>query len=56
MLDLMGAGVARAEARLASLTNAGFVEDLRSSLKVYVERAQDVPALVQPEVSLTFKA
>ena len=35
MLDLMGAGVARAEARLAAVTDPAFVEDLRCALTAY---------------------
>ena len=51
MLDLMGAGVARAEARLAAVTDPAFVEDLRAALKTYTGAAQTTPAVVTPDVS-----
>lgn len=56
MLDLIGTGVARAEARLAEFTDPVFVEDLRASLKVYAGAAQDGPAVVHPGVPLMIEA
>ena len=52
VLDLMGAGVGRAEARLAAVTDPVFVEDLRASLKAYTCSAQDAPASAPLGISL----
>ena len=56
MLDLMGAGVARAEARLAAVTDPGFVEHLRASLEAYTATAQAAPPLVLPGELLLVEA
>ena len=47
MLDLMGEGVARAEARLAAVTDRCFVDDLRAALKAYTADAGSSPPSVR---------
>lgn len=56
MLDLMGAGVARAEARLAAVTDPAFVEDLRAALKAYTGAARTTRATVDPGVCVLVEA
>ena len=56
MLDLMGEGVARAEARLAAVTDPAFVEDLRAALTAYGAAGQDRPALAPADLSLLVEA
>ena len=56
MLDLIGAGVAKAEARLAAVTDPVFVEDLRASLRAYTGAAQDTPPLLSSTEAVMVEA